>query len=287
MNSEHAIVFDDQQVLAIDRGEKTEVRHGVMFNNSTVLGQTSRELWEHLLWGENFSKNVRVDRGPNMLHPEPGAYLHVPATNPKDQQPPESFNDLCAIYRVRPRWLIGDRLWVRESAWQYESPNTLEQRMYFRDGFCVDRNEQRAKVCDEFIGGNWDNQRRAEFFDSLPLYDKRAGGAFPKWAARRWLVITDIRAQRIQYMTPAEMAAEGSYLGKCSCMAKSRSRTAIDASFRLDWCHIHGREFSKRWNHTNRHKRMRYESNPWAWVFVFKLEQCHGRRVENGKVVGA
>ena len=73
----------------------------------------------------------------------------------------------------------------------------------------------------------------------------------PKWAARIWREITDVRPERLQDITPDDIKAEGVHI--------TYSGTEY-------WkvSHPHS-DFAKLWNRLNAKRGYSWESNPWVW----------------------
>jgi len=96
--------MSDSQVVAIRDVRKTQLWWPITPDNCTVLGypvtQVSK-LWTQLVWDER----VHKDRGPHVLSPTPGEYLHVPVLDPLDP-----LDDGDRRYRVRCVVEVGGRL---------------------------------------------------------------------------------------------------------------------------------------------------------------------------------
>lgn len=85
----------------------------------------------------------------------------------------------------------------------------------------------------------------------------------PKQAARIWLKVMDVRAERLQDITGAEILAEG--------VANKQSNPAMGKR----WENMQKIEFERLWNSTiKKSNRGIYDwaSNPWVWVIEF--ERC-------------
>jgi len=76
----------------------------------------------------------------------------------------------------------------------------------------------------------------------------------PEWAARYFIVITDVRAERLQEIT----------------IPDAESETGIKFNPLKDWspedCLS---RFESLWNSINK---LKWEDNPWVWVYSFKLK---------------
>jgi len=78
----------------------------------------------------------------------------------------------------------------------------------------------------------------------------------PEWAARHFITITDVRAERLQGITSADCLAEG-------ISASDKDGIGI-RGIELDY------KFGQLWNSIN--KDYPFESNPWVWVYTFRLK---------------
>jgi len=127
------------------------------------------------------------------------------------------------------RYAPGDLLWVKET-WTLGTP-TVEQD----DGVVVYRADDPSP---RFAHGPWRSPR-----------------FMPKWAARLWLRVTDVRVERVQDITEADAWAEG-------YPARGTSRHPREAHvwFVGLWDDLHGPNGAP---HS-------WTSNPWVAVYAFK-----------------
>ena len=109
--------------------------------------------------------------------------------------------------RFRPRYLRGDRVYVREhwrvsDRWDDTAPRDLKPRSMTI--FC----EAGGSIANQ-SNGKWEPD------DAYPvqrpdwLGRHRQGMHMPRWASRMWLGITDVRVQRLQDISEADCVAEG------------------------------------------------------------------------------
>lgn len=99
----------------------------------------------------------------------------------------------------------------------------------------------------------------------------------PKEAARIWLKVTDVRADRLQEITENEAVKEGIYVSNCKdCNAPFGCDTCPDEGYdEID-------EFAELWNSTIKKSdldRYGWDANPWVWVIEF--ERCEKPEGEN------
>ena len=171
-------------------------------------------------------------------------YLHVPYRWEED----------ATIYRIYPKWDVGDRLWVRET-WATESrydhlkppdvPDTA--KIYF-----VDRAIHSAGGYSLFT--EMGKVRSARFMC--------------KWMCRITLEITEVRVERVQEISPTDCSEEGI----------NRTGDIIIAGKDMR------RRFSKLWDSLNAKRKVArntdmgtiagkgysWEENPWVWVLQFR-----------------
>jgi len=228
---ERPIIFSGEMVRAILDGRKTQTRRVVTARNSTVLGYTITEnddLWTCLDW-----MNVRKDSGPHFIHTEASEYLHVNCLNTE-------YTNTDMAYRVRCRFKVGDRLWVRET-W------CLVDDTEFGGGKWVDYRAT-PRYSSEHPAG-WENAP-----DDEMALKWRPSIFMPKWASRIKLEITNIRIERLLDISDADAKAEG----VMPMTVLPGDVTSYIGSFCFLWDSIN-------------HKKSPWDSNPWVWVIEFKV----------------
>jgi len=107
--------------------------------------------------------------------------------------------------RFRPRYRVGDRLYVRESAWYDREiiPEIGCDRVFFEGGhvrFSDGRSGQAPGHPDVHT---------AEMFGFNASLKRRPGIHMPRWASRITLTVTDVRVERLQDISPEDAIAEG------------------------------------------------------------------------------
>ncbi|MDX1194688.1 hypothetical protein GOL96_25455 [Sinorhizobium medicae] len=93
-------------------------------------------------------------------------------------------------YWLRPRFSIGDRLYVRE---------------HWRTASVHDKTPPRdlhSKTIVEYVADN----------DNLTVGKFRQGMHMPRWASRLTLIVTDVRVERLQDISIADALAEGVFV---------------------------------------------------------------------------
>ena len=100
-------------------------------------------------------------------------------------------------------------------------------------------------------------------------YSWRPSIHMPKWAARLWLEIVDIRAERLQDITEEDVGREGiDTNGCCLCPPEMSQgvRFCINCNERL--YDLVG-EFQDLWDSINEKRGYPWSANPWVWRIQF------------------
>lgn len=147
----------------------------------------------------------------------------------------------------------GDLLWVRETLYQ-NGELGLE---YVANKEYIDE----AIIPDDYgpYGGSYS-------FRNIPAIH------MPKWAARIWLQITNIRVERLQDITEEDAQAEGMEKMDDSPfpykLYSSNTASCADAktSFKFLWQNINGQES--------------WDANPFVWCVSFKVLSTTGKPKE-------
>jgi hypothetical protein len=145
----------------------------------------------------------------------------------------------------------GDRLWVRETTrlvgcCGFNVPGAELEIEYAADG-------HRVRIVR-------DEARPYKVFNTVPSI------FMPRWASRITLEITEVRVQRIQSISDADILAEG--------IAEYARSLKLDPAPRLAWIHL--------WESINGKRddgAYGWHKNPWTWCITF-------RRIEKEVTVG-
>lgn len=240
---EHPILFNGEMVRAILEGRKTMTRRVVTAANSTVCGYNvtgKSNLWSGLVWKDRPDapySGVNVDSGPHILHPYHSQYLHVPWDAPDDAEDQRSF-------RVRCRYEVGDRLWVRETHYRWGRwikngfTKTGKQAWTFRS-----RNREVAYLDSPPQSLIETNKNR-----NTPGWFKRPSIFMPRWASRIDLPIIRMRVERLQDISEDDCKAEG-IIG-------------VPTAFGL----LYKPAFSRLWDSIYAKSGHGWAKNDWVWV---------------------
>ena len=226
---ERSIIFSAQMVRAILEGRKTQTRR--------------------LRWLEEINQNPdawslqRIDRLDYMAKKSArgkfGAYFS------SNQIAPRTLH-IAPV--VSPYGKPGDRLWVRET-WcplvhgsyePMERDRKVRSAYDFSPGYAADPVYGFGQVWDE-IKPRW----RPSIF-------------MPRWASRITLEIADVRVQRVQEISQADVMAEG--ISK-EYESHLRTTAVCRAAFVDLWNSIHG---SGAW-----------ERNDWVFAYTFRRIACN------------
>ena len=163
--------------------------------------------------------------------PEVGFYNPTKIDKEGEEYPSDEVfgasDDLCG--RVC-RYQIGDVVWVRENfqAVQDEgNPNGHDKYIYYR------ASESHPHL------GKW-----------------KPSIHMPRWAARIFLEITDVRVQRLQEISEEDILAEGV---KCPFPVEVYCEKGFQDHFKELWSTIHKPDSPNGWN-----------ANPWVFAYTFK-----------------
>lgn len=164
-----------------------------------------------------------------------------------------SFGDPCNAM-VRPRYQVGDRLWVKEAICPKAGADGMT--MWNADGntyqvhYRLDDRDQEVIALDDDGGFKFNKDGTMASPWGSPLF-------MPKWAARTWLDVTGVRAERLQEITEDGAKAEGV---EATAMMRLSPPSTFDSyveTYRELWDKINGKSS--------------WQANPWVWVYQFKL----------------
>lgn len=147
---------------------------------------------------------------------------------------------------VKPPYQVDDVLWVRETwahedAWYDDVPG-LKWKNIHHNGKCT-----------------WVDYKATETEDEIERW--RPPIHMPRWAARIFLRVTNVRVERLQYIIEEDARAEG-----CIDFHDKISDRKFDDVIEFDLTAL--------WNSTIKKKdidKYGWDANPWVWVIEFEV----------------
>ena len=165
------------------------------------------------------------------------------------------------LHNVKRKYQVGDRLWVRETFAIFD----------------VDADEDIAigyKADNTYKSVEWFLDKR-KYFNKLRLGKWRSSIHMPKWAARIFLEITNIRVERVQDISIADCVAEG--IQRLRGPLPPCPDTAFqDYSGKVAECGAIA-SFRTLWDSINAKRGYGWDKNPWVRCIEFKRKEntCH------------
>ena len=247
---EHGLMMTGPNVLAILERRKTHTRRVCTANNSMIDGgATGKKLWARLRWGP---KPGHVDPGPSPAG-NPGPYWKVPMDPAPNEDGTPGPVGWRTTNRVYPRIRVGDTIWLRET-WQAHpgvikasaGTKTSPGRVYYKanesPGACPQR---------------W-----------------RSPMLMPRWASRISMVVTEVKAERVQDISEYDVEREGIERYRCpECgydvfdaaahldhqLCKGPQIPTLAGQFKQLWESINGKTPGKAWR-----------DNPPVWAYCWE-----------------
>ena len=172
-----------------------------------------------------------------------------------------------------PPYAVGDRLWVRETwalvqkqdgcLWE-EGERDVPRQCEGCNGCCV---EYRADTGNKYPGA-WPD----ECGDDPSCGRWRSPIHMPKWAARLWLRVTDVRVQRVQEISTEDAMCEGIETVGCHVPidVDKGQRYYCRNYLTGAWNLTPVPSFATLWDSINRG--YGWDANPLVWVVEFEKE---------------
>lgn len=146
--------------------------------------------------------------------------------------------------------IVGDRLWVRET-WGLRTGSDYEHspRVFYKDG----ENKLIHWMADNNIG--------KKYGLSLSENDRwRPSIHMPRWASRINLEITNVRIERVKYISLDDCIAEGAgYTGNGVGYYDPQEPSVEPDTL-----------FAELWNSIYKDPWTEWDANPWVWAIQFK-----------------
>lgn len=242
-------------VRAILAGRKTVTRRVVAPANSSIDGwPVDRTHWPSLQFDSAW-----VDPGPSPAG-NAGPYLKAKCQAEGHGLDTANYPDDALVHRVYPKWFEGCRLWVRE-AWSLVGRVASTYEVAYR-----------AEAIGSGVGINVGETRAVDvgFEGPTPALDAiihelpgrwRPSIHMPRWASRLTLEIADVRVERLQGITEADILAEGVTCDATAAMTGIPwgDLPTLHHAWKEGWDFINGDRQGCRW-----------DDNPWVWVVQFR-----------------
>jgi len=211
--------------------------------------------------------NGRKTQTRRVIKPQPDADGFIKSASTEHPQEwkftKKVFNGVC---NAKTDWIKcpyrqpGDVLWVREThafIWPGEDPVPLEECNI----------EYKADTGSAYPG-RWP----AEEARGNPEAPKWCPSIhMPRWAARLFLKITDVRVERVQDISLADVLAEGTEIGAIPWEdCRGNVYPEQDEYATLE-------NFIVLWDSINSKRGYPWESNPWCWVIEFEVTNCDNK----------
>lgn len=250
---ERPLLMSGPMVRATLADLKTQTRRPVTPRNSTVLDYPAKPYWPRLLLDHATARvkstlmlAIAGEDAPIDVH------LSVPFLDPDLEDEPI---DELPRYRVRPIVEVGDRFWVRESA--YIAPPRFGDP---GEGNCTDY-EGRRRIVGYAATMDGESIRCATDYG----VNLTPSIHVPRWASRLTLEVTDVRVERLNDISEEDARAEGMTFHDGHDVGHTGWRHDVNhgyvypnarAAFSVLWELLHGKGS--------------WAINDWLYVYTFK-----------------
>jgi len=163
---------------------------------------------------------------------------------------PSTPNHAAFLDVPNSRYRVGETVYIKEGLRRKRNDPSMpcDYVTYLTDLTGVSRMAIDEKY-DQFGRASWRWER-----DTVnPMF-------MPEWAARHFIVIEGVKAERLQEITPEDCVAEGYPLGAIP-EGRDEKQLLISRQARIGWYQI-------LWDSIN--PKYPWESNPWVWVYTFR-----------------
>lgn len=155
---------------------------------------------------------------------------------------------------LRPPYAVGDVLWVRETFRAFDDGDVF---------YKADFQDRHIPIHADDEPDDWRWQS--------PMF-------MPRWAARLWLRVTDVRVERVQEISEADAIAEG-------CNPYMPGEGIIEPPDHPDTYQYrpdYRQGFSVLWDSINAKRGFSWASNPWVWAISFERTDAPESEKGNG-----
>ena len=227
------IMSGNHPKLVLD-GKKTVTRRVVTTSTSEV-GEGKVD-WSKFCWDGSQIYRDTCRHGHTEIHKAPLPFVDGKGRNWQYLHVPYDWEEDMTIFRIYPRYEVGDRLWVRETWHGIEHP--------------TDRDS-------EFI-----TYKATAHPHILKTVKWRPSIFMPRWASRITLEITEVRVERLQEITEEDARAEGLVYHKGFSQWYTSPDTLVFG---------HKTAFQILWDSLNAKRGYGWDTNPWVWPISFKV----------------
>jgi len=251
---QHSLLFKGPMVLAVLDGSKSQTRRVVTAHNSLLDGKRvgrqgpARKAWEGLDWS-----TARVEEGKSSAgEPGPCFRVHCPSEG--------------AWHQVHPIYQAGHELWGRETwaelaADEAASPVHQLRNSQGRPARIIFRADDPTVM--RSVGPGVGQLAKGD----RPASGWRPAIHMPRWASRLHLVLTLVRAGRVQDIDEADAKAEGAAPGFEADAADfiGNPNWRPQSTYRLGFKHL--------WDSINAGRGYGWQENPPVWCLRFAVKQ--------------
>lgn len=219
------ILFTGEMVRAILGGRKTQTRRAIPIDRYGI----------HFIAGRDDNPNDPRNWGVETVH---GDWCLL-ADDPGDRS---SYALPC------PYGQPGDLLYVRETFCPVDDTSNGGRKWI---------DYRATPAYDESHPAGWDNAP-----DDPQALKWRPSIHMPKWAARLWLRVTDVRVERVQEITERDALSEG---------------FPDNGSVICEFTEVARPWFRQLWDSLNAKRGFGWDVNPWVWIVSFEVASTTGR----------
>lgn len=186
-------------------------------------------------------------------------------------------DDLGNECRLPSPYDVGDTLWVRETLEVVANHGTIH---YAADGAPL--YDPEINAMDERAEALVD--RYSDSYFSTEAWKVPSIHA-PRWASRLSLLVTEVRAQRVQDISEEDAVAEGvptfpsaeqppseDGIGREWCRSCGGTLLAHNGSDCFD-CNTSRKLFRNLWDRLNAKRGFPFSSNPWVFAYTFEMQE--------------
>jgi hypothetical protein len=251
-----ALIFTDASVVAIAAGIKTQTRR--------LFTPGYPNQWKPDAWKQLQFQHAWVDQGPSPAG-NSGPYLKVPYVHPDDADGrPWQDNDRLTVHRVYPRFFAANRIYVKEG-WGVAGAWAVDPCLNYRADYSQQPIDPRFMV-NVMTSGPKLSRAPMRWHERW-----RSSVMMPKWAARHFLDITQVRIEHVQDISAADAWAEGVRPASVPSSAGDGTVDAIDpeaetiAEYRTLWDTIHTKPGTT------------WADNPWVTAYTVQRVTTDGK----------